>query len=603
MKKAKKYPIFHGLRFMLQQAWHTRKRVPLICAGAALVGVAQNLCNLFIAPVILGKVENQVPLPELLGTIALCTGLIWLLSWLDKYGYHVRKPAEIDVRCGIMQMLNGKACRTSFPNVHDPERQKLRLRAEQTTWGNDEPSEHIWHTLTDVLKAFLGLLIYIALMSRMDSWILLTVLLTTILSFLAASRGREWEYLHKEECNAVSLNLNYLQRISRDNALAKDIRIFGLASWLRELIDKANRALWDFHARRERAILLGNLADVVLTFLRNGIAWFYLIRMTLDQGLSAPEFLLYFTAVSGLTGWMMEVLGKCVALRKECTELTFVAEYLNLPEQFQFEGGKPIPKSAAYTLTLENVTFRYPGSDKKVLDNVNLSIRPGEKIAIVGLNGAGKTTLAMLLAGLYDPEAGRVLLNGQDIREFNRQEYYTLFSAVFQDFMLLDATVGQQISQDCENMDTDKVWACLDRAGLKEFVEGLPDGLNTRMGRNVYLDGILLSGGQQQRMVLARALYKDGPLLLLDEPTAALDPIAENDLYQKYNAMTAGKTAIFISHRLASTRFCDRILFIADGGIAEQGSHAALMALGGEYAKLYEIQSRYYQEGGNDHGE
>ena len=190
-----------------------------------------------------------------------------------------------------------------------------------------------------------------------------------------------------------------------------------------------------------------------------------------------------------------------------------------------------------------------------------------------------------------------MLLNGQDIRLFNRKQYYTLFSAVFQEFSLLDVTVAEQIAQTREGMDDKRMADCVEKAGLTPFLEKLPQGLQTHMGRDVYLDGVLFSGGQTQRLMLARALYKNGPILLLDEPTAALDPLAENDIYQKYSAMTAGKTSVFISHRLASTRFCDRIIFLADGGIREEGTHESLLALGGAYAQLFEVQSRYYQEG------
>lgn len=228
---------------------------------------------------------------------------------------------------------------------------------------------------------------------------------------------------------------------------------------------------------------------------------------------------------------------------------------------------------------------------------MNLTIHPGEKLAIVGLNGAGKTTLVKLLCGFLDPTRGRVLLNGQDVREFNRREYYSLFSAVFQEFSILDVTVAENVSQQAEGTDEERVWDCLEKAGLTKAIQALPQGLQTHVGREVYLDGVVFSGGQTQRLMLARALYKNAPILLLDEPTAALDPIAENDIYQKYDSMTAGKLSVFISHRLASTRFCDRILFLKDGVIGEEGTHESLLRLGGDYAKLFEVQSRYYQEG------
>ena len=228
---------------------------------------------------------------------------------------------------------------------------------------------------------------------------------------------------------------------------------------------------------------------------------------------------------------------------------------------------------------------------------MNLTIHPREKLAIVGLNGAGKTTLVKLICGLLSPSEGRVLLNGDDISDFNRNKYYELFSAVFQDFSILDVTIAEEIAQCKDNIDYQRIKECIDYAGLSDTIDKLPKGLNTHIGREVYLDGVLLSGGQTQRLMLARALYKNGPILLLDEPTAALDPLAESEIYQKYSDMANKKTSLFISHRLASTRFCDRIILIEDGGVKEEGSHEDLLKLNGEYAKLFEVQSRYYKQG------
>ncbi len=602
-KEKPKYNLLQTLRFMLRCAWKARKSVPFVCVAMALIAVGQSLCQLYVAPQILGKVEAQAPISQLLGTIALFAMLGFVLAFLKSYGNENRMMGEIDVRSEIIRLIGRKACTTSFPNTRDPAVQKLQERARSATDGNSDASEHIWRTLTEVLQNGLGLAVYVLLLSQLE-WVLMAVVLAaSVMSYLVSRQVNGWEYKHREENNQLYVERTYITRTARSNTLAKDIRLFGLAPWLRELYEKAAVAYEAFVARRQKVILIGNVADVVLTFLRNGIAYYYLISMVLTNGLTASEFLLYFSAVSGLSTWVTGLLKQFAQLHRESIEISCIQEYLSGPEQFRFQGGTPVPKAEGYELQLENVTFRYPGTDKNILENVNLTIHPGEKLAVVGLNGAGKTTLVLLLGGFYDPDAGRVLLNGQDIREFNRNEYYDLFSAVFQEFSLLDVTIAQQVAQRATDIDEERVWACLGKAGLTEFVKALPNGLETHMGREVYLDGILLSGGQTQRLVLARALYKDGPILMLDEPTAALDPIAENDIYQKYNEMTAGKTSLFISHRLASTRFCDRILFIADGGIAEEGTHEALLALGGRYAKLFEVQSRYYREGGENDGE
>lgn len=250
---------------------------------------------------------------------------------------------------------------------------------------------------------------------------------------------------------------------------------------------------------------------------------------------------------------------------------------------------------------MKNVTFRYPESDHAIFENLNLTIRSGEKLAIVGLNGAGKTTLVKLICGFYDPTEGEILLNGKNIKIFNRYDYYKHFTAVFQQFSVLETSVEANVAQSATNIDVEKVTECLEKAGLTQKIASLSNGLKTNVGHFVFDDGVDFSGGEVQRLMLARALYKNAPILVLDEPTAALDPIAENDIYQKYSQMTEGRTSLFISHRLASTRFCDRIIFLADGNIKEEGTHDSLMELGGEYAELFSVQSKYYQEGGDIH--
>lgn len=255
-----------------------------------------------------------------------------------------------------------------------------------------------------------------------------------------------------------------------------------------------------------------------------------------------------------------------------------------------------------YKIKLVNVSYRYPNAQQDTIHNMNLTIRPNENLAIVGLNGAGKTTLVKLICGFLDPTEGKVLLNGEDIRTFNRRDYYTLIAAVFQDFSILESTVAVNVAQSIDSIDEDKVWQCLEKAGLKEKVETLPKGIHTILGREVFEEGVELSGGQTQRLMLARALYKDSPILILDEPTAALDPIAENDMYMKYKEMTQGSTSVFISHRLASTRFCDRILFLDHGNIVEEGTHEELLNKHGKYAQLFHVQSQYYQEGAKFYG-
>ena len=596
-KTKPKYNAAQNVGWMVKIAWKVRRRVLFICVAMAALEVAYNLAQLYVAPEILSRVERHAPMGELLGTIGLFTLALFLTMGLKEYFEKIVLFPRVDVRSNIVGMIGRKCNMTSFPNTLEAKFIKLREKAHQSTQGNNEATEEIWETLTELMQNVGGFLVYLTILSRLNGVLLGVIVATCVVGFLLSRHSDNWEFRHREEEESCYAKKSYIRRKAESVELAKDIRIFGLQGWLNELMDRVQNVYLDFLLRSEKVRLLSDVAEALLTMARNGIAYAYLLHMALRDSLSVPEFLLYFTAVSTFTTWVMGILQAAQKLHEESLDISQVREFLDYPEPFRFEGGVAIPKADACELKLEHVSFRYPGSEEDTIHDLDLTVRPGEKLAIVGLNGAGKTTLVKLLCGLFDPTEGRVLLNGVNVRDFNRREYYGLFSAVFQEFSILDVTVAENIAQTNENIDTQKLWDCIEKAGLTETVQKLPNGLDTHVGREVYLDGVLFSGGQTQRLMLARALYKDGAILLLDEPTAALDPLAENDIYQKYKDMTAGKTSLFISHRLASTRFCDRIIFIADGHITEEGTHDQLLARGGAYARLFEIQSRYYQEG------
>ena len=596
-KEKPKYSMWQSVRYMLGQAWHHKKGVIGMTILMAVIAICLNIVQLYAAPSILGKLEQHSPIGELVTTIIAFSAMLFLLTSAQTYFDQSALTSRVYVRVQIIKAIVKKSCTTSYPNRKDPAVLKLLEGAHSATDSNHVGCEHIWTTLTGLLTNIGGFVIYLVLLSDLNLLLAAVVIITTAVGFFVSKQINEWEYRHKAEKHKYFAQMQYTWTKAESMEFAKDIRVFGMRNWIADIYTSAVHLFESFVYRREKVLIWANIVDVVLNIARNGIAYVYLIGLTLNEGLTASEFLLYFGAVSGFTSWVTGILSEASALHKETLEISTVMEYIHYPEMFRFEGGREIPAADAYELRLENVTFRYPGTDKNLFENLNLTIHPGEKLAIVGLNGAGKTTLVKLLCGFYDPTEGRVLLNGTDIREFNRDEYYALLSAVFQDYSVMDLTVAENITMESGDYDEARIESCLEKAGLADFIAGLPQGIYTHMGRDVFLDGVLFSGGQTQRLMLARALYKDGPILILDEPTAALDPIAENDIYIKYNEMTQGKTSVFISHRLASTRFCDRIIFVADGRIAEEGTHASLLSLGGQYANLFEVQSRYYQEG------
>lgn len=599
-----KYNMWQNSAYMVKQAWKVRKSVLPMCVACAAVAAAKTIAELFIAPTILAKIETTAPLTELLTAILFFCAILFILSGLNIYLDANSLYGRIAVRTDITIQIGNKLATTSYPNIFDTKFVNMENKASQACSSNNKATEHIWSTWTVLLTNIIGFVAYLSLLSNLNPFLLVVVVLTTVIGFFLNKNIAEKNHSMREEAAAILERLGYIRRTTTRRTFAKDIRIFGLSEWINDVWQSAFHLYEALLAKREKNLLWTHIIDLCLAFLRNGIAYAYLIHLCLREGMAASEFLLYFSAMSGFTAWITGILDKFRELHKESLDINTVREFLEWPEPFHLYDGIRLEKdlSKDYEIRLEHVSFRYPETEKDTLTDINLTIHPGEKIAIVGLNGAGKTTLVKLICGFLDPTEGRVLLNGEDIRPFNRRDYYTLFSAVFQDFSLLETTVAENVSQSIDGYDEARIWECLAQAGLEEKIKDLPNGIHTHFGREVYEDGVEFSGGQTQRLMLARALYKNGAILVLDEPTAALDPIAENDIYLKYNEMTDGRTALFISHRLASTRFCDRILFLADGQITEEGTHESLLATNGGYADLFEVQSKYYKEGGNEDG-
>ena len=305
----------------------------------------------------------------------------------------------------------------------------------------------------------------------------------------------------------------------------------------------------------------------------------------------------YIGAVTALTGNVRGLLSDLSELRNNAVYLSLTFEFLDIPNAM-YQGSLTTEKRSdrQYNVEFRDVSFKYPGSDNWALRHVSVKFKVGSRLAVVGENGSGKTTFIKLLCRLYDPQEGQILLNGIDIRKYNYRDYMDVFSVVFQDFQLLSQPLGANVAGSA-NYDRARVTQSLTDAGFGERLETLPDGLDTQLYRDFNGEGVMISGGEAQKIAIARALYKDSPFIILDEPTAALDPMAEAEIYAQFNEISGDKTAIYISHRLSSCKFCDEILVFHDGQIIQQGTHDGLAAdESGKYHELWHAQAQYYTE-------
>ena len=597
--KEARYGLMSNILWMIRQARDAGfpgiPPVVVLCAVlAALVSTAQVL----FAPQVLRCIEAGDTAEQLLSAVLRLAVPLMLFSGLKEYLTQRIFFDKSNIRVYILRCLNRHHAMTSYPNTEDPALCGKVNKACFATQGNNTATEAVWDRMEKLLVNALCFAVYLFLLRHMEPLPLLLIAGTTVAEHFVNRRINRWGFLHREESAAYGKKLDYITLKAEDTALGKDIRIFGMRAWLSDVYAHTLRLYDAFLKKREGIYLWTNVIDVLLTVFRNGFAYYYLLRMVLQGNLVASEFLLYFSAASGFGQWIAGIMDELTALEKMSLEISTVREVFDAAEPFRFTGGRAIPEApdGRYELKLEGVSFRYPGAEQDALTDIDLTLAPGEKLAVVGLNGAGKTTLVKLLCGLYDPTRGRVLLNGTDIREFNRDAYYALFTALFQQSAPMEVTVAENVAQTDTGIDREKVWECLSRASLSRRIRSLPHGIDTHIGHTVFEDGAELSGGETQRLLLARALYRNAPVLLLDEPTSALDPIAESEVYDRYHQMSAGRTSVFISHRLASTRFCDRIILLANGRLAEEGTHEGLLAARGAYAALFETQSRYYRE-------
>lgn len=467
-------------------------------------------------------------------------------------------------------------------------------------WG-DGPIVRCISSPGAIMASIIGIVVYGTILAKQSWWILLFMIMSVLISVTMYSRALYYEDVIWDKSSKVKRKMRYIKNQTIDFTVGKDIRLFGMKKWFLNMYHKLLKEHEKFMSKLQLQYYFANGTNEIMVFLRDGAAYIYLIYQIASGKLTVSDFVLYTSLVTGFSMWF----GKCVE------EIQWIARggyaFHDIREYFEvqnkWEGNtkttKEMSKSRkeAISIELKNVSFSYYGEEKPTLSNINLKIEKGEKLALVGLNGAGKTTFVKLLCGFYHPTKGEILVNGVPVCEYDRDEYYSMISAVFQDAQLLPTSIAENIScERVEKSDASRIKECLHLSGLNEKIEKLPQGEKTLLVRELSSNAIDLSGGEKQKLLLSRALYKQALFLILDEPTAALDPIAENEIYLKYRDLTADKTSLFISHRLSSTRFCDRIILLENGEIVEEGTHDSLMEADGRYAHVFEVQSRYYKE-------
>lgn len=490
----------------------------------------------------------------------------------------------------------GKLLTMNYQTLEQPEMLDMAQKAQEATGGNNNGIEGLMHLVYNFGEMLMVTLVTFTSVTILDWRLIIVIAVTSFLQFLffrhtvKKDRKEVWDVLAP-----TWRKLNYMERTTQDFDYAKDIRLFGMKNWLSGkqhdiITEKQGKIL-----RSKNLWIINSCFSHSMTLVTAAVVYGTLIFSVIGSDMSIGSFTLYLGLAMTFSSALTSILNTLGDFKKASMEVDNFRSFMDMDTDDKGDF-LPIPQAEKYTFEFKNVSYKYHGAESCALKNLNLTFEAGKRLAVVGLNGAGKTTFIKLLLRLYDVTEGEILMNGTDIRRFRREEYYRLFAPVFQNVEVFAFPISENVSMNSpEDTDSELAEKCLVRAGMSDKLKSLEKGVDTQLLKVIYDDGIDLSGGERQKLALARALYKNAPVIVLDEPTAALDALAEYNMYKNFDEIIGDRSAVYISHRLSSTRFCDSIAMFKAGEMVEYGTHDELLKKGGAYAEMFEIQAQYYK--------
>ncbi len=582
------------IKYFFPIAWKAHKGFFFVSALGIIVTSLTPFVGIMISPMIIDELMGErniqklvfyaaaIVLIEALGT--LITSIISIV--VEKYDEKYQNL--------FSELMSKRVMELDFQHTEDKKAlDQANLASEGMSWysgGVVGIFQQVFNIIIN-LSVIVGVMVII--LTKAPLLFLITAVLLLINAFLRSKRNKvDIEFYGRlAKSNRI---FGYLGWSLTDFRYGKDIRLYGAAEMMANKWDAYNEGqISEWRDNSDKHLKLDIPSDIAGAA-RDFGSYFYLGVLAILGKITIGAFTQLLTASATFNNNMNGLIYNVQEIIKRTSYAYEYVRFMDYPSAI--EKGDRRVQNAPHTIEFRNVGFTYPNTEVKVLENVNITIKPGEHLSVVGLNGAGKTTFIKLLCRLYDPTEGEILLDGVNIKEYDYAEYMSLFSPVFQDFKLFSFTIKENIAlnEDCSDEELNRL---IEQVGLSEKIASLEKGAATNLFKAFDENGIEPSGGEQQKIAIARALYKRAPVVILDEPTAALDPVAEYDIYRQFDALVGGKTAIYISHRLSSCKFCDRIAVFSEGGIKECGTHDELSALdNGIYAEMFAAQAQYYRE-------
>ncbi len=599
------YGLKKNLGYLIQKIWQYRRNLLImyIC-GAFTQSIVRYLWS-YIGKFLVDIVEAQVllqtksltPLGHLLLGIIVIEVIAIGGNTVIMNRVHIKMNY---VRFQMITEKNDKLLAMNYQMLEQPHILDLHQRASNAVSGDWQGVGGMMNRAYVLSAQLVTMIVTATTIIVLDARLILVLTAAMLVNYASQRWSIRDDKKHFWDATSpIRRKMAYMERCTQDFDYAKDIRLFSLKLWLLEK-QKGILNVYEKKYQRSRNFWLRHSVIYSSTSLISSAVMYYiLITQVLQENVTIGNFTLYLGLCSAFSSALSDFYDNFGQMQFASNLVDDFRTFIDLKMEKEEECLDIGVLGNKFSFEFRDVCFRYEGAKEDTIKNLNLSFPVGQRLAIVGLNGAGKTTFIKLILRLYDVTKGEILVNGYNVNRFKRQEYYRLFAPVFQNVEVFAFPLAENVSmKEPEQTDRERARECLVRAGMEEKLKSLKKGIDTEILKVLHEDGIDLSGGEKQKLALARALYKDAPVIVLDEPTAALDALAEYELYQNFDRMVSGKSAIYISHRLSSTRFCDKIAMFMDGRIVEYGTHVELLAKNGEYAKMFEVQAQYYEKNG-----